>query len=112
MNIEKNYNRDIILLNKLSYGIAICSLLIDTCHARAFPSYNIVTAALGLVISHSKGDTKSRIISLGYFTTLTSLSLVVDVIFCTLWGAEVSTIILLIGSKILVVSKDCDNFFT
>lgn len=88
-----NNNTPINIMEKLSYGLGLCSLLIDTCHTRAFPSYNIVTSAFAFILANSKEDPKSRLQFLSYFSILVILSLVVDIVFCIIWGPEVGVMI-------------------
>lgn len=101
-------------LSWTSWGIIVLSLLIDTCHARAYPSYNIAIGIWASFCGHcrtksngangrpalikqagtqmSNGDRQSSDFTFNVrssFALVTSSSLMFDVIFCSVWGTEI-----------------------
>ena len=96
-------------LSKISWTIIAVSLLIDVSHTRAFPSYNILVGvfgtylanqATGLVESNVDRDNheyenfeieheKSFLASTAAYSTLTLVSILIDVVYCICWGREV-----------------------
>lgn len=103
-------------LRNTSWSVLFFSILIDTAsHVRAFPSYNMILGVWACVISHyqykheeirnlnekekipkckkrNEGNKEvehlKRLIS--SFSILTSATIFFDIIFCCLWGDEVS----------------------
>lgn len=91
-------------LNQSSWFVIVLSLVIDmTTHERAFPSYNVIIGvfawycgqSVNMVALDSKEsrfevpDTKRLLNTLSCFSTVALVSILVDVIFCFIWGGEI-----------------------
>lgn len=100
-------------ISKASWCIMTLSLLIDMIsHARSFPSYNIVIGVFAWYAAqsfkivdgkyspnnhHSTIPTSSTITTststlmntLSCFTTMTLFSIILDIVFCFIWGSEI-----------------------
>ena len=93
---EMSPESSLATLAKLSYAMVACSFLQEINFLRSFPSYNLVIAALAFFLyqtAHSfEEDHKpsiTQITLIGCFCTLTMLSLVIDLVFCVIWGGDV-----------------------
>lgn len=86
--------------SKLSWCILFLSILIDIIsHTRAFPSYNIVIGIFAWFCAQlvkiqnveNEGNKKQDTIlgTLSCFTTLSIISLILDVSFCFIWGRDI-----------------------
>jgi len=83
-------------LSKISYAMIACSFLGEINFLRSFPSYNLVIAALAFFLCHTAHSSEedrqpsfTQIALIGCFCTLTMLSLVIDLVFCVIWGGDV-----------------------
>ena len=95
-------------ISKTSWCIMILSLLIDMIsHARSFPSYNIVIGVFAWYAAQSfkmedgkyipndnnqnttPSSTSTLVNILSCFTTMTLFSIILDVVFCFIWGSEI-----------------------
>jgi len=90
LKIDQNRRR----LGNISSVVVLFSVLIDISHVRAFPSYNI---SLGLWIwytIHCLGRHKNAISKvipvLSWLSIAQSCSIVTDIIFCSVWGNEIT----------------------
>ena len=91
-------------LCNVSWIIIANSLLIDTCYARAFPSYNILIGVLAKIVVYQSQSNNSEldvdcqnkslaisVLSYSFFSTTTVISIIVDIIYCFCWGRQVRT---------------------
>lgn len=101
-------------LGKISWGVLVASILIDTSNARAFPAYNIVIGGFACFCGHfrfsnncnidhmiyddSSGEVNDRRLSreaemllnaLSLFSSLSLFSILLDLVYCLRWGSEV-----------------------
>lgn len=76
-------------LSKLSWMIVITSMLIETSNARGFPSYNIVIGFLGVSFKYKLVPKRSILLTIACFCILVTVSIIIDIIYCSLWGKEI-----------------------
>ena len=69
--------------------IVITSMLIEMSHARGLPSYNIVIGFLGVSFKSKLVPKRGILLTIGCFCTLAVVSIVIDIIYCALWGREI-----------------------
>eukprot|EP00979_Chaetoceros_neogracilis_P016630 scaffold8922_cov287-Chaetoceros_neogracile.AAC.14 len=83
-------------LSKISYAMIVCSFMIEISHLRCFPSYNMVIAALAFFLCHTTHSSDeeqqppcAQVALIGCFSTLSIISILIDIVFCTIWGGDI-----------------------
>ena len=94
-------------IGKVSWIMIFISLLIDTSHTWAFPSHNIIIGVFSCYVgefgfpdnnkaqvafTYSKDDHNILLKSLTCYSTLSAFTIIVDIVFCFIWGRQVRSI--------------------